>query len=49
MTDDRNAKSWTVPSIRRYGTFEAATQGCNKDYGTTDGFTFQGLAIVCAS
>ena len=49
MTKTQKPQSWAVPSIKRYGTFETATQGCNKEYGSTDGFTFQGAAITCAS
>jgi hypothetical protein len=41
-------KVWVSPEIRRYGTFEAATQGCDKIWGASDGFTFQGQAIVCS-
>ena len=41
-------KKWVSPEIRRFGTFEAATQ-CNKMYGDSDGNTFMGTAIVCAS
>jgi hypothetical protein len=41
-------RAWVSPEIRRYGTFEAATQGCDKTMGATDGFTFQGQAIVCS-
>lgn len=40
---------WTPPEIRRYGTFETATQSCDKMFGGSDGFTFMGQAIVCAS
>jgi len=40
-------KNWISPENRRYGTFEAATQGCDKTWGASDGFTFQGQAIVC--
>jgi hypothetical protein len=43
-------QQWVSPVVRRYGTFENTTkQGCDKTFGTTDGFTFQGVAIVCAS
>lgn len=43
-------RRWTAPEIRRYGTFEAATQSCsNKDYGTGDSITFQGMQTVCTS
>ena len=42
-------RKWISPEIRKFGTFEAATQGCDKTLGTTDGFTFQGQAIVCTA
>jgi hypothetical protein len=41
-------RKWVSPEIRRFGTFEAATQGCDKTLGANDGYTFQGQAIVCA-
>lgn len=47
--DQQNKRTWISPEIRKYGTFEAATQGCDKYLGPTDGFTFQGADIVCAS
>lgn len=42
-------RRWVSPEIRRYGTFESATQGCNKDFGATDSFTFQGQPITCTA
>jgi hypothetical protein len=44
-------RRWVSPEIRRYGTFESATQGkCpNKDYGAGDGFLFQGNPITCTA
>ena len=43
-------QQWVTPEVRRYGTFETTTQdGCDKQYGIGDGFTFVGQAIVCAS
>ena len=42
-------RKWISPEVRRFGTFETATQGCDKTWGTTDGFTFAGQAIVCAA
>lgn len=44
---EKQKRQWISPQIRRYGTFEAATQMCDKKLGETDGFTFAGLAIVC--
>lgn len=42
-------RRWVVPEVRRFGTFETATQGCDKTFGTSDGFTFQGAPITCAA
>ena len=42
-------KEWVAPEVQRYGTFESATQYCDKQFGGADGFTFMGNAIVCAS
>jgi hypothetical protein len=47
MTEQK--RRWTAPAVRRFGTFETATQGCDKLYGANDGFTFQGTAIACAA
>lgn len=40
---------WEVPKVQKYGTFEAATQACDKRLGGSDGFTFMGQVVVCAS
>ena len=40
---------WETPEVQKYGTFEAATQGCDKMLGGSDGFTFMGAVVVCAS
>ena len=42
-------QQWSTPVLTRYGSFETATQGCDKRLGGADGFTFMGQAIVCAS
>lgn len=42
-------KEWVSPKVQKYGTFEEATQYCDKSLGGADGFTFMGQAIVCAS
>ena len=41
-------RTWVSPEIRKYGTFEAATQ-CEKTFGMSDGHTMMGQAIVCVS
>jgi hypothetical protein len=40
---------YTTPKLLAHGTLEELTQGCNKTYGSSDGFTFMGQAIVCMS
>lgn len=40
-------RKWVSPEVRRFGTFEQATQGCDKTYGDGDGFLFQGTPITC--
>lgn len=42
-------RRWVSPEIRRFGTFEAATQGCDKTFGDSDGYTFQGQGITCTA
>jgi hypothetical protein len=42
-------RRWVTPDVTSFGTFEAATKACNKTYGSADGFTFEGQAIVCAA
>lgn len=44
-------RTWISPEIRRYGTFEAATQSCTKDWGAGDSWSFQNqpTTVVCAS
>ena len=35
-------RQWESPVVRKFGSFEAATQKCIKALGSSDGFTFQG-------
>ena len=42
-------RRWVKPDVQSFGTFEAATQGCDKTIGSADGFTFQGQGVVCVS
>lgn len=37
------------PRLTRLGDVFELTLGCDKDLGSTDGFTFQGQDIVCSS
>lgn len=47
MTEQK--RRWAAPTVRRFGTFETATQGCDKTYGSADGFTFEGQTITCSA
>ncbi len=42
-------RRWVTPDVRSFGTFEAATQACDKTLGSADGFTFQGQGVVCVA
>jgi hypothetical protein len=47
-----NKRQWVAPEIKRFGSFESATQTCIKALGSSDGFTFQGNTVPihwCAS
>ena len=46
---DTAADAYQAPSLRVLGSVAELTQGCDKTTGTSDGFTFQGQAIVCKS
>lgn len=48
MEDGQAKREWTAPTLTVYGDVEEITQGCDKTYGSSDSFTFQGQAIVCA-
>ena len=40
-------RQYTAPRLTVYGTLEELTKACDKTFGTSDGFTFQGQAISC--
>jgi hypothetical protein len=42
-------KEWRLPVVTTYGTVGKITQGCDKMLGGSDGFTFMGTPIQCAS
>lgn len=49
---EEKKREWIKPEIKKFGSFETATQTCIKAYGSQDGFTWQGNAIPihwCAS
>ena len=45
----KGKKVYVPPQLTVHGTVEEITLGCDKQLGETDGFTFQGLQIVCSS
>lgn len=47
MAERSKKKVWSRPTLVVYGNVEEITAGCDKNYGTSDGYTFQGQAIVC--
>ena len=50
MTPDaKHAVAYEPPALRVLGSVQQLTQYCDKQYGSSDGFTFQGQAIVCSS
>jgi hypothetical protein len=40
---------YEAPALVELGAFQKLTLECDKKLGSSDGFTFMGLAIVCAS
>ena len=42
-------KDWMMPLLVVYGSVDQITQGCDKTTGGSDGFTFHGTPIQCAS
>jgi hypothetical protein len=47
--DSTAPEAYEAPALRVLGSVAELTQGCDKTLGHTDGFTFQGSDIVCAS
>lgn len=40
---------YEAPALVELGAFAELTLGCNKDYGGSDGFTFQQTQVTCTS
>ena len=49
MDSDTRRGAYEPPAINLIGPVVGLTQYCDKTLGSSDGFTFQGNAIVCAS
>jgi hypothetical protein len=47
--DTKLAQAYEAPAVRVLGSVAELTQGCDKQLGGTDGFTFMGQSIVCRS
>jgi hypothetical protein len=45
----QDTSSYEAPALVDLGLLQELTLGCDKSYGSSDGFTFQGQAIVCTS
>jgi hypothetical protein len=49
MNDRKASKPYVAPALAVLGNVADVTLGCDKHLGSSDGFTFQGQAIVCSS
>ena len=52
MTIDRTIEAsagYEAPALAEVGTLHELTLGCDKAWGESDGFTFAGVPITCAS
>jgi hypothetical protein len=47
--DTKLVQAYEPPAMRVLGSVAELTQGCDKQLGGSDGFTFMGQAIVCRS
>jgi hypothetical protein len=48
-TPDTGVTAYEAPELAELGTLHELTLYCDKRFGSTDGFTMQGQAIVCSS
>ena len=49
LKEGRSGAKYEPPALVELGTLHELTLGCNKDWGGSDGFTFQQTPIVCTS
>jgi hypothetical protein len=47
--DTTTTGAYEAPAMRVLGSVAELTQGCDKQFGGSDGFTFMGQSIVCRS
>jgi hypothetical protein len=48
-TSEGRRKTYVTPELTVHGTLEEITLACDKSYGSSDGYTFNGLAYACGS
>ena len=48
-TNNEATPSYEAPHLTLIGSVHELTLGCDKTYGSSDGFTFQGQSTVCGS
>ncbi len=48
-TPRKSTVAYEAPALVELGALQELTLHCDKKLGSSDGFTFQGLAIVCNS
>jgi hypothetical protein len=44
-----NSAGYEKPELTELGTLHELTLGCDKDFGPSDGYTFQGVPISCSA
>jgi hypothetical protein len=49
IRDGASHESYEPPRLTELGTLHEVTLGCDKTSGGSDGFTYHGVPIVCAS
>ena len=49
MPSANGKKVYNTPTLTVHGPVEEITKGCDKYYGSSDGFTFMGDPITCGS
>ena len=48
-TPRKSTAAYEAPALVELGALQELTLGCDKQWGSTDGFTMMGQAIVCSS
>ncbi len=45
----KSTAAYEAPELVELGALQELTLGCDKTFGSSDGFTFMGQSIVCSS